>query len=88
MTGEAIAVNVCAIIIASAGMAKSWYIAKGRLRLVYWLMIIMGLFQFVLNSILVAFRPDLWGILAFQFLVVWTIVMGIKGLLRLKKEEK
>ena len=88
MNLDATAVNICAVIVASAGIAKGWYLAKGRLRPAYWLMIIMGVFNFVLNGIVVIVMPDMWGILSFQFLILWAIAMGIKGLLRLRREEK
>ena len=72
----AMIVNAC-----SAGM-----LAKGNLRPVYWLNILMGLAGTALNIGVVTAMPAMWGILSFMLLNIWVVVMGIKGLYRLRQE--
>ena len=80
--------NLCAAGVFITGAFKQWFIATGNLRPVYWMMIAMGGFNFILTLNIFAAVPGLWMILSFEVLVIWQIVMGIKGLHRLRNHER
>ncbi len=81
-------VNVGATIVCVAGVTRSWLLAKGNLRPVYWLMIVMGLANGMANFALLHRNPEFWGLWGYQILVFWSLIMGIKGLVRLRSEGK
>jgi hypothetical protein len=83
----ALVVNVCSVIVFFAGFAKNWMLARGTLKPVYWLNILMGIAGTALNFGVVAAVPSMWGILSFCLLNIWVVAMGIKGLYRLRQEE-
>ena len=67
---------------------KQWITAAGRLRLMYWLMIVGGGLGLVSHTMLVIAAPEVWGLLSTLTLMFWSVVMGIKGLRRLNREAK
>ncbi len=81
-------VNVGAAIVCVAGVTRSWLTAKGNLRPVYWLMIVMSLASGMSNFALLSRNPEFWGLWGYQVLVFWSFIMGIKGLVRLRSEGK
>lgn len=85
MSPEAILVNVASVVVFCTGLAKNWMLAKGTLKPVYVLNVVMGLFGFLLNFGVVWAQPDMLGILSFSLLNLWVMAMGIKGLLRLRQ---
>lgn len=76
--------NIGTALIIALGMYKNWVAAKGRLRLLYWLMILIPLLNVGTNIIVFALHPDMWGIMMYNVLMVWQALMGIKGLMRLR----
>lgn len=79
-------VNVGATIVCAAGVTRSWLLAKGNLRPVYWLMIVMGLANGTANFAMLSRNPEFWGLWGYQVLVFWSLIMGIKGLVRLRSK--
>lgn len=79
-------VNIGATIVCVAGVTRSWLIAKGDLYPVYWLMVIMGLANGTANFAMLSRNGEFWGLWGYQILVFWSLVMGVKGLLRLRSE--
>ena len=67
---------------------KQWITAQGRLRLMYWLMIVTGVLGFISNTMLVIVSPEVWGLLATLALMFWSAAMGAKGLLRLSEDDR
>lgn len=67
---------------------KQWITAQGKLRLMYWLMIIGGGLGFISHGMMVAVAPEVWGLLSTLSLMFWSVAMGIKGLMRLNLEER
>ena len=62
---------------------KQWITAQGKLRLMYWLMIVAGSLGFVSHALMVIVSPEVWGLLATLVLMFWSVAMGIKGLVRI-----
>ncbi len=85
MTEMALFVNACSAVVFIAGFAKNWMLADGNLKPVYWLNILMGVAGIGMNLALVFVMPEMWGLLSFLVLHVWATIMGIKGLLRLRR---
>jgi hypothetical protein len=79
-------VNIGAIIVCIAGVTRSWLIAKGDLLPVYWLMIVMGIANGAANFAMLWRNSEFWGLWGYQVLVFWSLIMGVKGLLRLRRE--
>jgi uncharacterized membrane protein len=69
-----------------AGLSKNWLIAKGNLKPVYWLMVVIAVAGVATNIATVMAMPSMFGILSFAVLNVWAGLMGVKGLMRLKYE--
>ena len=67
---------------------KQWITAAGRIRLMYWLMIWGGGLGFISHSMMVIIEPRIWGLLSTLLLMLWSVLMGIKGLWRLNREVK
>lgn len=79
-------VNFGAIGVTIISASKAWYTARGHLRVVYWLMIAMGVLNLAVNMAVWAVQPSMWGVMSFQLLNVWGIAMGIMGLRRMNRE--
>jgi hypothetical protein len=75
-------INFGSLFIVVIGIYKYWILAEGasRLRQVFALQIVIGTINFVINGLVVYKHPDVWGTLAFQLVIVWSVLMSIKGL--------
>lgn len=80
--------NWLVIVQVSVVLYKQWITAAGRLRLMYWLMIVGGSLGFISHTMLVIAAPEVWGLLSTLTLMFWSVAMGIKGLRRLNHEAK
>ena len=67
---------------------KQWVTSQGRLRLMYWLMIVTGSLGFLSHSMMVIVSPEVWGLLATLVLMFWSVAMGIKGLVRINADDQ
>lgn len=67
---------------------KQWITSQGKLRLMYWLMIIGGGLGAISHTLLALAAPEVWGILSTLVLMFWSVAMGIKGLMRLSEVEE
>lgn len=76
-------INIGSIITVALGFCKYYVLSKGasRLRKVYWLQICIGILGIITNTLIVVRYPSVWGALAFLPLILWAILMSIKGLL-------
>lgn len=74
------------IVITSISMqaVQFWAISAGKLRLAYWLMVASGILHTGLATMVGMHDPSQRSMLAFIGLHLWTLAMGVKGLLRLK----
>jgi hypothetical protein len=70
------------------GLARNWYVATGDLEPVYWLMIIMSVANATTNISIMIDEPKYWGLWSYNVLVVWSLFMAVKGLLRLRIERE
>ena len=77
---------IMTIIAVSINFFGLYATAKGHLRPAYWLMIFGGISFFILNTVVTFKSPENIGLILVNLLSIWTIIMGIKGLLRLRKE--
>ena len=80
--------NSLVVIQVAIVLYKQWITSQGRLYLMYWLMIVTGALGCVSNTMLVVVAPEVWGLLATLALMFWSVVMGVKGLMRLSAEEE
>ncbi len=68
---------------------KQWITADGKYRLMYWLMVAAGLLGLVSHSMMAWVATDIAiGLLSTLTLMFWSVVMGIKGLVRLNHEAR
>lgn len=88
MIDPVILVNVCSVLVFVTGFAKNWFLAKGTLKPVYVLNIIMGAALCLVNVGVVMEVPKMAGILSFMILNFWVSLMGFKGLWRLRQERQ
>jgi hypothetical protein len=79
--------NYLTVLQVSIVVYKQWITAAGRLKLMYWLMIVAGGLGAVSHTLLALAAPEVWGILSTLVLMFWSVVMGIKGLMRLSVVE-
>jgi hypothetical protein len=80
--------NSLVVIQVAIVLYKQWITSQGRLRLMYWLMIVTGVLGFISNTMLVIVSPEVWGLLATLALMFWSAAMGAKGLLRMAADER
>jgi hypothetical protein len=78
---------VVAIITIFTVVITKWYLAKGILRPVYYLNITTAILHASVNWIMYLHDSEQIAILLYNLLSIYAIVMSIKGLKRLKKEE-
>ena len=70
------------IVIASI---KNWFIAESKLKTTYYLMIILGLAYIGLNTSIALHGSEQKIVLLMNIPALWTSIVGIKGLVRLKR---
>lgn len=75
--------NYLTVLQVSIVVYKQWITASGKLRLMYWLMIVAGSLGAVSSTLLALAAPEVWGILSTLVIMFWSIAMGVKGLMRL-----
>lgn len=80
--------NYLVVIQVAIVLYKQWITSQGRLYLMYWLMIVTGVLGFISHTLLVIVSPEVWGLLSTLALMFWSVVMGVKGLMRLSAEEE
>ena len=78
-----IAATLTIIIVISA----KWFLAKGILKPVYYLNMVTSVLHASINWIMYLHDPEQIGMLLYNFLSIYVIIMSIKGLRRLKKEK-
>ena len=79
---------ISVVIMVASNFGKYWLVAKGSLRPVYWLMILSGIAGTVANITLASNDPKQVVVLLINLTTLFMIVMGIKGLFRLRKENE
>ena len=65
-----------------------WYLAEGILKPVYYLNIITSLLHALVNWMMFIHDAEQVGMLMYNLLSIYAIVMAVKGLKRLKKERQ
>ena len=80
--------NYLTVLQVSIIVYKQWITSHGRWRLMYWLMIVGGGLGIVSHTLLALAAPEVWGILSTLVLMVWSVLMGIKGLMRMSVVEE
>lgn len=75
------AINLISIITVLVSIAKYWYLGYGnkRVRAVCEWQIIGSLLQMVYNALIVSRDPALWGSTLYQPVLLWGLVMSVKG---------
>lgn len=86
MTLDVILVNGSVTLSFLAGVTRNHYVAQGKLLPVYWLMIIMGVANTVLNCSVAWSQPAYSGLYLFNILTVHSIFSACQGLRRLANE--
>ena len=71
----------------SITVLKNWFVAENNLKPAYWLMIFLGISLACLNTYVGLNGKGQEALLFTNILSVWSILMGIKGLKRLKREK-
>ena len=74
--------TICAF---SVSIYNRWLAAKGYMRQYYWMVIVESIVFFTLNSVVALKNPNNYGLIIFNGLSVWSVLMSIKGLKRLGK---
>ena len=85
-----LAINIGAVLITVIGIYKYWLLSKGAayLRDIYVLTICMGIVNLMMNTVLVVRDHGVWAIFSLQVVIVWSIIMCIKGLMVLDNARK
>ncbi len=65
-----------------------WTAAQGQMRRMYILFIFVNSLMLLQNSVMIIKNHDQVGLLPFHAVFIWGVSMGIKGLLRLRKEKE
>lgn len=63
-----------------------WYISKGHLKVSYYLSIFVYSMVAIVDTSVALANPDQVGILLFDLVNFWAIIMSIKGAVRLRRE--
>lgn len=81
-----IILGIVAVLTILTVVIAKWYLAKGILKPVYYMNIITSLLHASINWIMFVHDVEQWAMLLYNLLSIYTIVMSIKGLKRLRKE--
>jgi hypothetical protein len=75
-------INTGAILIFIFGVIRWWFISKGatHLPVFYWLSISSGGVNIIATGAIMWHMPEAWGMVSFQIMNVWSIIMSLKGL--------
>jgi uncharacterized membrane protein len=84
----AIGIFLLSCVAASFSMMNHWFLSKGKLNYSYPLIICACSCYIVIETYLAIRDPVQLGVLVFNFVNLWAIVMAVKGLLRLKEKQK
>jgi len=70
------------------GLVRWWYVSKGATQLAqfYWLTISSNLVNVFVTAGIVVHSPDIWGVITFMPLIVWSTIMSIKGLITIRRK--
>lgn len=79
------AINITSIILV---VILKWYLAKGILKPVYYIGIVVSLLFTVMNTLMFIHDVEQWSIMLLNLLNAYAIVMNIIGLRRLARETK
>lgn len=88
MTTEGIIVNACVALMLLFGFARNRYVAAGKLRPVYWLMILGNIASIVLNTVVVKERPEYFALYLFNLLTAHSLWSAYRGLRRLNAYDR
>ena len=82
-----ILLTIVAALTISTVVVTKWYLAKGILKPVYYLNIATSLLHALVNWMMFIHDPEQIGMLLYNLLSIYAIIMSVKGLKRLKKEK-
>lgn len=76
-----LAINIVSVVTVATGIAKYWYLGFGdkKVRAVCEWQIVGAVLQVAYNWMIVTRDPALWGSLLYQPVLVWSIIMSLKG---------
>lgn len=77
-----------AVLVVGLQFFNHWNLSKGNLKLSYPLIIAIAIANIIVDVYLTFIHPEQIGVLIYTFANVWAIWMAIKGLIRLRKEQK
>lgn len=81
-------ITIFTILILIFSPIRFWFQSKGNLWLVYRLDIFVYSCYLVLETYLALVNPAQFALILFDIINLWAIVCAVKGIMRLKKEEK
>jgi len=84
---DTIIVNSAVTLVFIGGLARNWFVQRGRLRQVYWLMIFMSLCSIILNCTIALEKPSYSGLYLFNILTIHSLWSATRGLIRLNNQE-
>jgi len=67
-------------------LANKWLLAKGSLKPVYWIEIVLSITYIATNCLATIWQSELAALLLYIPLNLWTMAMAVKGLRRMKCE--
>ena len=85
MSWDAIFVNAAVCTAFISGMVRNWCVQRGKLRPVYWLMIVMAFANMTLNTVIAKQKPAYAGLYLFNILILHSIYSAVQGLRRLRR---
>lgn len=81
-------ITLLTVVIISIQVIKYWFLAHGKLLQSYYLTIAAAISCAILETSMAFAHPEQTSIIFFDGLYLWMAIMAIKGIRRLKKEEK
>lgn len=80
-----IALTITAIV---SQFVNHWSLSKGELKVHHWLTIFVMIQIICVDTILAFKEPDQKIMLLFNIVNIWILIMAVKGLFRIREEEK
>lgn len=77
-----------ALFVVGLQFLNNWALSKGNLKIVYPLIVVMSIFNIIIDAYLCIIHPEQVGIMVYTFSNLWAMWMATKGIKRLKKEKK
>lgn len=81
-------ITILSLLVVGIAAFKFWYLSDGNLWLTYRLDLVVYTAYTILETYLALRDPSQTSLLLMNIINIWALMMAVKGIMRLKKEEK